>query len=71
MGSSRSLNDPRGQSNGFYTYGRRSAPLWGHGIAERVVLFGLDFARRENLRVVALCSYVARVLQGIRNTGDW
>ncbi len=35
----------------------------GHGIAERVVLFGLDFARRENLRVVALCSYVARVLQ--------
>jgi uncharacterized protein len=35
----------------------------GHGLAERVVLFGLDVARRENLRVVPLCSYVARVLQ--------
>jgi predicted GNAT family acetyltransferase len=35
----------------------------GHGLAERVVLFGLDVARRQNLRVVPLCSYVARVLQ--------
>ena len=35
----------------------------GRGLAERVVLFGLEVARRENLRVVALCSYVARVLQ--------
>ena len=35
----------------------------GHGLAEQVVLFGLDVARRENLRVVPLCSYVAHVLQ--------
>jgi uncharacterized protein len=35
----------------------------GHGLAERIVLFALDFARRENLSVVPLCSYVARVLQ--------
>jgi predicted GNAT family acetyltransferase len=27
------------------------------------VLFGLAVARQENLRVVPLCSYVARVLQ--------
>ena len=35
----------------------------GHRLAERIVLFGLDVARRENLRVVPLCSYVAHVLQ--------
>ena len=35
----------------------------GHGFAERIVLFGLEVARRENLRVVPLCSYVAHVLQ--------
>jgi predicted GNAT family acetyltransferase len=35
----------------------------GHGLAERIVLFGLDVARRENLKVVPLCSYVAHVLQ--------
>jgi uncharacterized protein len=35
----------------------------GHGLAEKVVLFGLDVARRQNLQVVPLCSYVARVLQ--------
>jgi predicted GNAT family acetyltransferase len=35
----------------------------GHGLAEKVVLFGLAVARQENLRVVPLCSYVARVLQ--------
>ena len=35
----------------------------GHGLAEKVVLFGLEVARRENLRVVPLCSYVAHVLQ--------
>jgi predicted GNAT family acetyltransferase len=35
----------------------------GHGLAEKIVLFGLEVARRENLRVVPLCSYVARVLQ--------
>jgi predicted GNAT family acetyltransferase len=35
----------------------------GRGLAERLVLFGLDVARRENLRVVPLCSYVAHVLQ--------
>ena len=34
-----------------------------HGLAEKIVLFGLEVARRENLRVVPLCSYVARVLQ--------
>jgi uncharacterized protein len=35
----------------------------GHGLAEKIVLFGLEAARRENLRVVPLCSYVAHVLQ--------
>jgi predicted GNAT family acetyltransferase len=35
----------------------------GHGLAEKIVLFGLEVARRENLRVVPLCSYVAHVLQ--------
>ena len=35
----------------------------GRGLAERLVLFGLEVAQQENLRVVPLCSYVARVLQ--------
>lgn len=35
----------------------------GHGIAEKLVLAGFDVARRENLKIVALCSYVAHVLQ--------
>ena len=35
----------------------------GRGLAERLVLFGLDAARQENLKVVPLCSYVAHVLQ--------
>ena len=35
----------------------------GHGIAEKLVLAGFDAARRENLKIVAHCSYVARVLQ--------
>jgi uncharacterized protein len=34
----------------------------GHGLAETLVLFGLGVARQENLKVVPLCSYVARVL---------
>lgn len=35
----------------------------GHGIAERLVLAGFDVARKENLRIVAVCSYVAHVLE--------
>jgi uncharacterized protein len=35
----------------------------GHGIAEKLVLAGFEAARRENLKIVAHCSYVARVLQ--------
>ncbi|HEY5778118.1 MAG TPA: GNAT family N-acetyltransferase [Terrimicrobiaceae bacterium] len=35
----------------------------GHGIAERLVLAGFDAARTKNLRIVALCSYVAHVLR--------
>lgn len=35
----------------------------GHGIAEKLVLAGFDAARRKNLRIVAVCSYVARVLR--------
>ncbi|HEY6675953.1 MAG TPA: GNAT family N-acetyltransferase [Terrimicrobium sp.] len=47
----------------LFTHTEVPAQFRGHGLAERVVLFGLDVARRENLKVVPLCSYVARVLQ--------
>jgi uncharacterized protein len=35
----------------------------GHGVAEKLVLAGFEVARRENLKIVAHCSYVAHVLQ--------
>ena len=47
----------------LFTHTEVPPQLRGHGFAERVVLFGLDVARRENLKVVPVCSYVARVLQ--------
>jgi uncharacterized protein len=34
----------------------------GHGTAEKLVLAGFETARRENLKIVAVCSYVAHVL---------
>lgn len=38
------------------------AELRGRGLAERVVVAALDFARAESLRVVPECSYVARFI---------
>jgi uncharacterized protein len=46
-----------------FTHTEVPPPFRGHGIAEKLVLAGFDVARRENLRIVALCSYVAHVLQ--------
>ena len=47
----------------LFTHTEVPSQFRGRGLAERIVLFGLDVARRENLKVVPLCSYVARVLQ--------
>jgi predicted GNAT family acetyltransferase len=35
----------------------------GRGIAKKLVLAGFNVAGRNNLRIVPLCSYAARVLQ--------
>jgi uncharacterized protein len=35
----------------------------GRGIAKRLVLAGFDVSGKNNLRIVPLCSYAARVLQ--------
>lgn len=37
--------------------------LRGHGIAEKLVRAGLEFARAEGRRVVPQCSYVAAFIQ--------
>jgi predicted GNAT family acetyltransferase len=37
--------------------------LRGHGIAEKLVRAGLDFAKAENRRVVPQCSYVEVFIQ--------
>ncbi len=37
--------------------------LRGHGIAEKLVRAGLEFAKAENRRVVPECSYVAVFIQ--------
>jgi uncharacterized protein len=47
----------------LFTHTEVAPQFRGHRLAERVVLFGLDVARQENLRVVPVCSYVAHVLQ--------
>jgi uncharacterized protein len=47
----------------LFTHTQVPPQFRGHGLAEKIVLFGLEVARRENLRVVPLCSYVAKVLQ--------
>jgi uncharacterized protein len=46
-----------------FTYTQVPAQFRGHGIAEKLVLAGFEVARKRNLRIVALCSYVAHVLQ--------
>lgn len=38
-------------------------PLRGQGIAKALVLFALDYARSNGLRVIPTCPYVARVIR--------
>ncbi|SRR6266852_2641792 len=38
-------------------------PLEGQGLAARLALFALDFARNNHLRVVPLCPYVSRFIR--------
>jgi predicted GNAT family acetyltransferase len=46
----------------IFTYTEVPPQFRGHGIAEKLVLAGFETARRENLKIVAVCSYVAHVL---------
>jgi uncharacterized protein len=47
----------------IFTYTEVPPRFRGHGIAEKLVLAGFEVARRENLKIVAHCSYVAHILQ--------
>jgi predicted GNAT family acetyltransferase len=47
----------------IFTYTEVPPQFREHGIAEKLVLAGFEAARRENLKIVAHCSYVAHVLQ--------
>jgi predicted GNAT family acetyltransferase len=47
----------------IFTHTEVPPPFRGQGIARKIVLAGLRVARERNLRVVPLCSYVARVLR--------
>lgn len=38
-------------------------PLEGHGLAEKLARFALDFARANHLRVVSLCHYVSSFIR--------
>ncbi len=38
-------------------------PLRGQGIARQVVLFGLDYARDNGIRIIPTCPYVAKVIR--------
>lgn len=38
-------------------------PLRGQGIAKAVVLFGLDHARDNGIKIVPTCPYVAKVIR--------
>jgi predicted GNAT family acetyltransferase len=38
-------------------------PLEGHGLAEKLARFALDFARTNHLRVVSLCQYVSSFIR--------
>ncbi len=46
-----------------FTHTYVSSELRGRGIAEKLVRTALEYARRENLRVVPDCSYVAAFIQ--------
>ena len=38
-------------------------PLRGQGIAKAVVLFGLDYARNNGIKIIPTCPYVAKVIR--------
>ena len=38
-------------------------PLRGQGIAKAVVLFGLDYARDNGIKIIPTCPYVAKVIR--------
>ncbi len=38
-------------------------PLRGQGIARQAVLFGLDYARDNGIRIIPTCPYVAKVIR--------
>ena len=47
----------------IFTHTFVPSELRGRGIAEKLIRAGLDHARREQLRVVADCSYVASFIR--------
>lgn len=38
-------------------------PLRGQGIAREVVLFGLDYARDNGIKIIPTCPYVAKIIR--------
>ena len=47
----------------IFTHTEVPPPFRGRGIAKKLVLAGFDAATRNDLKIVPLCSYVARVLR--------
>lgn len=42
----------------------------GKGFAKKLVLAGIDHARKNNLKIIPLCPYVKRVFDKDKNLGD-
>ncbi len=49
--------------NMFFVHTEVPDLMKGRGIAEKLARTGLDFARAQGLRVIALCPYVAAFIQ--------
>lgn len=47
----------------FFTHTSVPRPIGGQGVANKLVKTALNYAREQNLEVVALCSFVAVFLQ--------
>jgi len=53
------------QADGGLDYRRTFTPppLRGQGIAREVVLFGLDYARDNGIKIIPTCPYVAKIIR--------
>jgi len=53
------------QADGVLDYRRTFTPppLRGQGIAKAVVLFALDYAREQSVKITPTCPYVAKVIR--------